>query len=230
MNRLATIEAFRMSAVVDESLDSLRMLALMLPSQTSDVANLDPLLEVQQANEHRFRTVYSEMKRMGANGGKDLDLASLNLRQSTREVCRAARTRPNLKKKISEYCEEGVSPDTIALVETLSKLKDLVATKLCTTVEQQDSVEKHTAKLALTAKTAEKDVEELEISLRLQKSQRAKATAHNGEIISKLASELASINAKTEAASKELEAQTKREREQHLQDHDPPLRKILRAP
>ena len=190
MNRLATVEAYRMCAVVDQALEQLDLLSRMPANDLSGLSGLDPALELQQAQEHRYLSLYREARRMGATDGKDLSLAGINVRSSTRELVRALKTKLDLRASIMQYCADpsqpGPSPGVAHLSSTLDKLKQLVEKKLCTTVEQQESRNGFAAELATHARELEKDIEELESQLKEERVKTETDLTYQSEIISKL--------------------------------------------
>tara|TARA_B100000780_G_C21069153_1_gene430123 strand:+ start:61 stop:1182 length:1122 start_codon:yes stop_codon:yes gene_type:complete len=224
MNRLATVEAYRMCAVVDQALEHLDLLSRMPSQDLSGLSNMDPALELQQAQEHRFQTVYRQARKMGATDSKDLTSASLNVRSSTRELVRIIKSKEDLRNQILQYCNQpeqaGPAPSVGQLSNTLDKLKRLVEKKLCTTVEQQESTNGYAAELATHARELEKDIEELESQLKEERAKTERDLTYNNEIISKLNAELSDIRQKTETTRKKLEKETNAERAANLAAHE----------
>ena len=213
-----------MCAVVDQALEHLDLLSRMPDQDLSGLSSLDPSLELQQAQEHRFSSVHREVRRMGATDSKDLSLAGLNVRSSTRELVRIVKSRDDLRAQILQYCDTpeqaGPSPSVGHLSSTLDKLKRLVEKKLCTTVEQQDSTNGYAAELATHARELEKDIEELESQLKEERAKTERDLTYNNEIISKLNAELTDIRQKTETTRKKLEKETNAERAANLATHE----------
>lgn len=224
MNRLATVEAYRMCAVVDQALEHLDLLSRMPSSDLSGLAKMDTTLELQQAQEHRFLSVYRETRRLGATDSKDLSSAALNVRSSTRELVRTVKARDELRNQILQYCNQpeqaGPAVSVGHLSNTLNKLKSLVEKKLCTTVEQQESRNGYAAELATHARELEKDIEELESQLKEERAKTERDLTYNNEIISKLNAELSDIRQKTETTRKKLEKETNAERAANLASHE----------
>ena len=210
-----------MCAVVDEALEYLSLLSRMPVEGMNKLGGLDPCLELQQAQEHRFHSVYQEARRRGAEDSKDVALAALTVRSSTRDLTRSVKARNDLREKILSVCG-GNEPDQaiVDLSETLDKLKILVQKKLCTTVEQEESRQGYAAELSLRAREAEKDVEELERQLKEERAKTEHDLSYHNEIISKLNAELTDIRQKTDTLRKRLEKDTNTERSTNLQAHD----------
>ena len=224
MNRLATVEAYRMCAVVDQALEHLDILSRMPSSDLSGLAKMDSSLELQQAQEHRYQKVYKETRRLGATDSKDLSMAALNVRSSTRELARTLKSHQTLRQQILQYCDQPEQPEPAKSVghlsNTLDKLKRLVEKKLCTTVEQQESRNGYAAELATHARELEKDIEELESQLKEERAKTERDLTYNNEIISKLNAELTDIRQKTETTRKKLEKETNAERAANLAAHE----------
>ena len=224
MNRLATVEAYRMCSVVDQALEHLDLLGRMPLHDLSGLSGLDNALELQQAQEHRFNSLHREARRMGASDSKDLSLAGLNVRSSTRELVRIVKGRDDLRQAILQFCDQpqqpGPSEGMAQLSVTLDKLKRLVEKKLCTTVEQQDSRNGYAAELATHARELEKDIEELETQLKEERARTERDLTYHNEIISKLNAELSDIRQKTDATRKKLEKETNTERAANLAAHE----------
>jgi chromosome segregation ATPase len=224
MNRLATVEAYRMCAVVDQALEHLDLLSRMPATDLSGLSGMDPALEMQQAQEHRFLSLHREARRMGAADSKDLSLAGINVRSATRELVRTLKTKQDLRASILSYCADPSQPGASAAVahlsSTLDKLKQLVEKKLCTTVEQQESRNGYAAELATHARELEKDIEELESQLKEERVKTERDLTYHSEIISKLNAELSDIRQKTDATRTKLEKETNTERAQNLEVHD----------
>ena len=74
---------------------------------------------------------------------------------------------------------------------------------MCTTVEQEETKNENIAALTMKAKDAQKDVEELEIQLRIERNRKEKSISLQ-RYITKLNAELADLKDKTEAGRKKL--------------------------
>ena len=213
-----------MCAVVDQALENLDLLSRMPDQDLSGLSSMDTSLELQQAQEHRFQTVYRQARKMGATDSKELTSASLNVRSSTRELVRIVKAKDHLRNEILQYCNQpeqaGPAPSVGHLSNTLDKLKRLVEKKLCTTVEQQESTNGYAAELATHARELEKDIEELESQLKEERAKTERDLTYNNEIISKLNAELSDIRQKTEATRKKLEKETNTERAANLAAHE----------
>ena len=213
-----------MCAVVNQALEHLDLLSRMPPNDLSGLSGLDPALELQQAQEHRFLSMYREARRLGATDSKDLSLAGINVRTSTRDLVRTLKSKHELRAAILQHCAQpeqpGPSEAVAHLSSTLDKLKQLVEKKLCTTVEQQESRNGYAAELATHARELEKDIEELESQLKEERAKTETDLTYHSEIISKLNAELSDIRQKTDATRKKLEKETNTERGQNLEAHE----------
>ena len=101
------------------------------------------------------------------NRPKELDGAGVQVRTATKDLCRAVKTKQQLSDSANEVLPEDGSDRVKILRSVLADLKKIVRVKLCTTVEQEETKNENIAALTMKTKDAQKDVEELEIQLRI---------------------------------------------------------------
>ena len=198
MNRLANVEAYRLSSVVDEALESLRFLSRLTSDDVSKLAHVDGSFNNQLKSETRFKALFEESIRMDRRP-KELDGAGAAVRASTKEICRAIKTRQQLANAVNDQCRAEESDGMANIINTLTDLKKIVRIKLCTTVEQEETKNENIAALTMRAKDAQKDVEEFEIQLRIERNKKEKNLSKFNDIITKLNAELEGLKEKIKA-------------------------------
>ena len=220
MNRLANVEAYRLSSVVDEALESLRLLSRLNSDAVSKLAHVDGSFNNLHKNEVRYQQLWDESIRMDRRP-KELDGAGVAVRGSTKEICRAVKTRQQLSNTVSDHLDGAESSSGIdSIASTLKDLKKIVRVKLCTTVEQEETKNENIAALTMKAKDAQKDVEEFEIQLRIERNKKEKNLSKFNDIITKLNAELGSLKEKTENGRKRLINETEEARATNKKVHE----------
>ena len=137
-----------------------------------------------------------------------MDGAGVQVRTATKDLCRAVKTKQQLSDSANEVLPEDGSDRVKILRSVLADLK-IVRVKLCTTVEQEETKNENIAALTMKTKDAQKDVEELEIQLRIERNKKEKNLSRFNDIITKLNAELADLKDKTEAGRKKLQKKLK---------------------
>ena len=173
MNRLANVEAYRLSSVVDEALESLKFLSRLNRESLGTLSSQDPVFNNQFRAEQRYQKLVDESVRMDRRP-KELDGAGVQLRMVTKDLCRAIKTKQQLSNSANEVLPGDGSDRVQVLRDVLADLKKIVRVKLCTTVEQEETKNENIAALTMKAKDAQKDVEELEIQLRIERNRKEK--------------------------------------------------------
>jgi|EP00505_MAST-04D_sp_SCG-Rhode-Island_P002748 chromosome segregation ATPase len=219
MNRLANVEAYRLSSVVDEALESLRFLSRLTSDDVSKLAHVDGSFNNQLKSETRFKALFEESIRMDRRP-KELDGAGAAVRASTKEICRAIKTRQQLANAVNDQCRAEESDGMANIINTLTDLKKIVRIKLCTTVEQEETKNENIAALTMRAKDAQKDVEEFEIQLRIERNKKEKNLSKFNDIITKLNAELEGLKEKTENGRNRLKNETDEARATNKKLHE----------
>ena len=235
MNRLANVEAYRLSSVVDEALESLKFLSRLNRESLGTLSSQDPVFNNQFRAEQRYQKLVDESVRMDRRP-KELDGAGVQLRMVTKDLCRAIKTKQQLSNSANEVLPQNGSDRVQVLRDVLADLKKIVRVKLCTTVEQEETKNENIAALTMKAKDAQKDVEELEIQLRIERNRKEKNLSRFNDIITKLNAELADLKDKTEAGRKKLNKETedsqntnKQMHESHVKEYEERLEKLREA-
>ena len=235
MNRLANVEAYRLSSVVDEALESLKFLSRLNRESLGTLSSQDPVFNNQFRAEQRYQKLVDESVRMDRRP-KELDGAGVQLRMVTKDLCRAIKTKQQLSNSANEVLPQNGSDRVQVLRDVLADLKKIVRVKLCTTVEQEETKNENIAALTMKAKDAQKDVEELEIQLRIERNRKEKNLSRFNDIITKLNAELADLKDKTEAGRKKLQKETDDSRntnqqmhESHVKEYEERLEKLREA-
>ena len=219
MNRLANVEAYRLSSVVDEALESLKFLSRLDSETLKTLSSQDAVFNNLFRTEQRYQGLVAESVRMDRRP-KELDGAGVQVRTATKDLCRAVKTKQQLSDSANEVLPEDGSDRVKILRSVLADLKKIVRVKLCTTVEQEETKNENIAALTMKTKDAQKDVEELEIQLRIERNKKEKNLSRFNDIITKLNAELADLKDKTEAGRKKLQKETEDSRTTNQQSHE----------
>ena len=113
---------------------------------------------------------------------KELDGAAVQVRMATKDLCRAIKTKQQLANSANEVLPADGS-DRVKILRDVLAVKKIVRVKLCTTVEQEETKNENIAALTMKAKDAQKDVEELEIQLRIERNKKDKNLSRFNDII-----------------------------------------------
>jgi IQ domain-containing protein D len=219
MNRLANVEAYRLSSVVDEALESLKFLSCLDNEALNTLSSQDAVFNNQFRAEQRYQKLVDESVRMDRRP-KELDGAGIQVRMATKDLCRAIKTKQQLANSANEVLPADGSDRVKILRDVLADLKKIVRVKLCTTVEQEETKNENIAALTMKSKDAQKDVEELEIQLRIERNKKDKNLSRFNDIITKLNAELADLKDKTAAGRKKLQKETEDSRTTNKQSHE----------
>ena len=138
MNRLANVEAYRLSSVVDEALESLKFLSCLDNEALNTLFSQDAVFNNQLRAEQRYQKLVDESVRMDPRP-KELDGAGVQVRMTTKDLCRAIKTKQQLANSANEVLPADGSDRVKKLRDVLADLKKIVRVKLCTTVEQEET-------------------------------------------------------------------------------------------
>ena len=155
MNRLANVEAYRLSSVVDEALESLKFLSRLDNETLKTLSSQDAVFNNLFRAEQRYQGLVAESVRMDRRP-KELDGAGVQVRTATKDLCRAVKTKQQLSDSANEVLPEDGSDRVKILRSALADLKKIVRVKLCTTVEQEETKNENIAALTMKTKDAQK--------------------------------------------------------------------------
>ena len=125
MNRLANVEAYRLSSVVDEALESLQLLSKLNSDVIGKLAHIDGSFNNLNKSEFRYQQLQEESVKLDRRP-KELDGAGVAVRVSAKEVCRSVKTRQQLANTVNDHLEDAEnSPGIDTIAATLRDLKKI---------------------------------------------------------------------------------------------------------
>eukprot|EP00232_Nephroselmis_pyriformis_P022296 CAMPEP_0182866424 /NCGR_PEP_ID=MMETSP0034_2-20130328/8197_1 /TAXON_ID=156128 /ORGANISM="Nephroselmis pyriformis, Strain CCMP717" /LENGTH=341 /DNA_ID=CAMNT_0024998751 /DNA_START=201 /DNA_END=1222 /DNA_ORIENTATION=+ len=203
-----SVEATRIMAVLDETLDNLRMMSYITPSVLLSAEQLVDVLGPEVGHvliQHRN----------AAEASKGY-VTYEPLAQTTLHVTRLLKANPAAAAKI-ETLQTERSPATIYLSATLKKLRDKFNKRLSTTVEEENSNRDHFEEVQRREEKAGKEKLSLEQQLGLEKKERRRQMQLMNDQEKRATDELATIKETTDETLKQLEGQAKYTKDMDLQ-------------
>eukprot|EP00239_Pterosperma_sp_CCMP1384_P001016 CAMPEP_0197852814 /NCGR_PEP_ID=MMETSP1438-20131217/21474_1 /TAXON_ID=1461541 /ORGANISM="Pterosperma sp., Strain CCMP1384" /LENGTH=359 /DNA_ID=CAMNT_0043467007 /DNA_START=334 /DNA_END=1410 /DNA_ORIENTATION=+ len=202
------VEAARVMAVLEETLDSLRLMSLITPVALESAEELEDVCGPDFS-----KTLITHRAAAAKVGIEDSDA----LTATTHSVCRFLRKNNNTEAKLAQLFQEERSQGTLELISTLEKVKASTFKRLTTTVEEENSERDHFEEVCKREERAGKEKQSLEQQLRVERRERSKQVNHMNDMENRARSELEQIRATSIHVNKTLEQDAQATYESDLQ-------------
>ncbi|DBA70798.1 hypothetical protein WJX79_008514 [Trebouxia sp. C0005] len=203
-----SVEARRVIAVVDDALDSLRVLSHITEEVLTGADQLSGIVGQEVA-----RAMLQQSQHVQHAGA---DLSAEELRFSTSDLLQALKHHPESEAKITAVYDDR-SLTMLNMLASFDKLRTIMQKKLTTSVEEDASVSEHYNEVCKREARALKEKQTLEQQLRLDRRERLNTQLAAKNTHAKAQAELDESQAEIQRRNIDVEAQATANRSQDVQ-------------
>jgi len=226
MHKLTNIEAQRVLSALQEGTDNLRLLSYIPKGADEEIlgqisgagyTELTASLQRQWSIEDSLVGQGATLRKL--RGGESTDDIEEQIKQSTRQLCRELRQNVTAVEVLQKGFDEERSASILQFISSLNDLKEILFNRFNTTVEEDLKKASLLRDLTERSKSAQDELETLQKSLHVERSEKKVIIEKLEKQMSKLTSELTDLNHSTDNEFQKINNDLKSEVDTFTEDH-----------